>query len=290
MPTPTTYNYSIAGDTANGVLSESDLHKEIQESPIVIAIDYVVSSGDDLDIFFKDVLSTGDKTSLDGIVAAHTGISDTSGDSLLVKVQEEDLDPEKKTAGGHYRCIGLDHVVPASDPVGDITYTDFSFPFKTALLDFKFTPPPNSMGDKISVIFAPNTIIGAITSDVTASDNVFNVSPTVLDNIEIGFTFKLFDGVNQDNCGLVTEIDKIAGTVTTDGSATNAFAAATPTYVQMEVYAVQHVRLCCDNIVFDIGDEKIGGSPMDKDIVFRFEYQNNEGTAKTFTGLLGFLY
>ena len=286
----TTYDYVISTDTANGKVSETDLDQEIRDSAIVIALDYVISSEDDLDIVFKDALSTGDETILTALVLAHQGEEDTFIEPISVKVEEETTVVEDRTAGGHYRCVGLDHIVPASDPVGDKTFTDYSFPYKTALLDMKFTPPANSEGDCISVIFAPNTVIGAITADVSVDDDVFNVSPTVLDNIEIGFTFKLFDGVNQDNCGKVLEINKIAGTVKTENKAVNAFLAGTPTYVQMEVIAVEHIRLNGSSIVFEIGDEKIGGSPMDKNVVFRFEYENNEGSAKVFTGLLGYLY
>ena len=70
----TKYTYSIATDTANAKLANSKLKSEVQASAIVTAIDYINSLGDVLDIYMKDVLSAGDETVLDGVVAAHDGV------------------------------------------------------------------------------------------------------------------------------------------------------------------------------------------------------------------------
>lgn len=73
MPTPTKYTYSIATDTANGTVNPTILTNEIASSSIVIALDYIETGGDVLDIWFKDPLSGGDQTTLTSIVNAHTG-------------------------------------------------------------------------------------------------------------------------------------------------------------------------------------------------------------------------
>lgn len=70
----TKYTYSIAGDTANGILAAGALKEEIGSSSIITALDYISSLGDVLDVYMKDALSTGDKTTLDGVVAAHEGV------------------------------------------------------------------------------------------------------------------------------------------------------------------------------------------------------------------------
>ena len=76
----TTYTYSIANDTLQGVVNESLLRTEIEsEETFVVQIDDVGSSGDVLNIVFRDPLTAGDQTTLDGIVAAHNG---------FLKVQE----------------------------------------------------------------------------------------------------------------------------------------------------------------------------------------------------------
>ena len=282
------YEYSVANDTLNGTVNPALLETEVRASTITVALSSIHSSGDELCVDFKAALSTQEETDLDALVAAHDGTIETLELPEEIRVVEED--PNNKTAGGHYRCKGFDHSVPVSSPVGDITYSDFSFPYMTALLDFKFNVTPEMEGDYISVIFAPDMTIGAIGADVAVDDSTFTVSSTVLDNIEIGFTFILDDGTNHEVVGEVVSIDSANSTVTVDGSAVNTFLAATPTLVKMEVKAVDRVRLSGSAGVFAVGDEKIGGSPMPAEVVFRFLYENNEGSAKEFTGLLGFLY
>ena len=60
--------YSIIDDTATGKVEESELAKSIQASAIVTALERIDSSGDVLEVIFKDTLSVGDKTILDGLV------------------------------------------------------------------------------------------------------------------------------------------------------------------------------------------------------------------------------
>ena len=67
------YAYSISGDTAGSAVSEARLTEEIEESSISDSLQFIVIAGDLLDIFFDDALSSGDETTLNGLVAAHTG-------------------------------------------------------------------------------------------------------------------------------------------------------------------------------------------------------------------------
>lgn len=74
MPTPTKYTYSIQNDFPNHIVASDRLTLEINQSTIVTALDYINTSGDNCDIWFKDVLSVGDQTTLSGVVAAHSGL------------------------------------------------------------------------------------------------------------------------------------------------------------------------------------------------------------------------
>ena len=69
----TKYTYSISTDFPNAKLSEDLLTQQITASDIVTALDYVSTSDDVCDIWFKAALSSGDETILDGLVAAHSG-------------------------------------------------------------------------------------------------------------------------------------------------------------------------------------------------------------------------
>jgi hypothetical protein len=67
MPTPTTYSYTKATDIPRLTL-------EISASSIVTALDHMNLTGTALGVVFKDALSDADKTTLDALVAAHSGL------------------------------------------------------------------------------------------------------------------------------------------------------------------------------------------------------------------------
>lgn len=66
MPTPTKYTYSISQDLPDGEVNTSKLKTEIQNSSISIALDRIDTTGDVLDIWFKDALLSPEKSILDG--------------------------------------------------------------------------------------------------------------------------------------------------------------------------------------------------------------------------------
>lgn len=67
MATPTTYSYTKATDIPR-------LTSEILASTIVTVLDHMNSTGTALNIVFKDILSDPDKTTLDALVTAHSGL------------------------------------------------------------------------------------------------------------------------------------------------------------------------------------------------------------------------
>ena len=93
MPTPTSYTYSIADDFSGGSVNTSKLSAEIRASAIVTALDRIDTAGDVLDVWFRDVLSDGDKTILDGDAAGPAGgliAANDSSPSQVTPVQRAD--------------------------------------------------------------------------------------------------------------------------------------------------------------------------------------------------------
>lgn len=66
MPTPTTYTYSLSLDFPGGKMNSSKLQIAIQNSTIVTPLQEIDVAGNVVKIIFTDVLSVGDKTTLDG--------------------------------------------------------------------------------------------------------------------------------------------------------------------------------------------------------------------------------
>ena len=69
----TTYNFTISTSFPNGIVATDRLSQEIQLSTIITALDHIDTVGDNCQVVFKDALSGGDETTLNGLVAAHDG-------------------------------------------------------------------------------------------------------------------------------------------------------------------------------------------------------------------------
>lgn len=92
----TKYTYSVSGDFPNQKVDVNRLSVEIRDSAIVTALDYVDVSDDVCDIWFKDELSVGDQTVLDGVVAAHSG-EPLPNSTVPVDVTNQALDSTGRT-------------------------------------------------------------------------------------------------------------------------------------------------------------------------------------------------
>jgi len=84
----TKYTYSI-NDTLNDEFNSAALEDEIRSSNITTALDYTSTLGTDIEIWFKDALSTGDETALDTLVGSHTG--ETLLEEEVKKVEIEQI-------------------------------------------------------------------------------------------------------------------------------------------------------------------------------------------------------
>jgi hypothetical protein len=85
VPTPTKYTYSLATDFPDAAINSTKLTSEIGASSIVTALDRIDVSGDVVDVWFKDALSSGDETTLDGLPANH----DSSSSIVEPKMRED---------------------------------------------------------------------------------------------------------------------------------------------------------------------------------------------------------
>jgi len=87
------YTYSITDDTLNGIVDTGTLRVEIENSSIIIAIDRISTSDDDLNITFKANLGSADETILDDLVSNHEG-ADSSDDIQHVLIDGVEVDSE----------------------------------------------------------------------------------------------------------------------------------------------------------------------------------------------------
>ena len=67
------YTYSIQNDLPNSILDSDSLVESIRSSDITVAFDFIGTTGDVCDIWFKSALLAEEETSLGTLVASHTG-------------------------------------------------------------------------------------------------------------------------------------------------------------------------------------------------------------------------
>lgn len=85
MPVQTTYTYSLANDFPGGQINSDKLTIAIKNSGIATALVGINMNGDVIQIVFTDVLSAGDKTTLDGNTSHPAGglIASTDNSAFL---------------------------------------------------------------------------------------------------------------------------------------------------------------------------------------------------------------
>lgn len=81
------YNYSIANDTQNGLLNLTNLAENIEASTIVPTLDNISTNGDSIVIYFNANLSTEEQATLLALLNAHDGTPDP-------ELPEPELDAE----------------------------------------------------------------------------------------------------------------------------------------------------------------------------------------------------
>ena len=222
----------------------------------------------------------------------NTHAIDQNSWTILQEISEKivEIKEERIPTGGNYKYYGREIDIP-SGTAGDITNIDYVWDYPISILNGVLTVNTENLGDKISVVAAPDTIIGNATSDINIGDTVISVNQTVLDTLYLGYLISLLDSTNGtvNELGEVINIDKVNNTITVKQATTNAFLAADLIYVRMTVVRIDQACLAYPGR-FDIGENRIGGTYLPTGLVFQLRYQNNNGQAKKFATAVELLY
>lgn len=200
-----------------------------------------------------------------------------SDDTINAKIIEEYV-----PTGGNFKCCGKKFTIPANSTV---THT-VSWPFNISVMESYFTSSSDMEGDVVEVVTAPNSIVGALTAPVEIGDTVINVNTTVIQNIMVGYTFKL--GNSNTSLGFVLAIDENALTVTVETPSPEAF--STGAYVKMEVEGICELEIGAAPFRYVIGSSKTGGKHLLANTPVNVIYTNNGYTEKTFRFQIEMLY
>lgn len=92
------YTYSVSEDFPNSAVDPARFKQEIEASSIVTALaeDFIQVSGDDCDVWFKASLSSGDESTLNSLVASHSGVPlDPDPESVVISGARYDEDKKQ---------------------------------------------------------------------------------------------------------------------------------------------------------------------------------------------------
>lgn len=268
-------------------VNASTLREEIAASPdITIALDYVQTDGDDVKIFMKAALTTEEEIALNAVVVAHDPSVTSQADPLLVKVQEE---ANSNFTSGSFKSTSFG--IDVDDVVGKWTYKDYSFKYNISLISCDLLIAQEHVGNILEVIVAPDTIIGAITSGIEANDTEIFVSPSVLENIYMGYYVSLAinpaDPTSYRRVGFV--IGKTPNSIILSEPVGADYTLDNTTYVMMSIKVFDNWEFPGAGRI-DIGDSKIGSSNIPKNTIIRVGYLNKNGGAKRFVVPCDILY
>jgi len=282
------YTYNVS-QTLNNKVDIDRLTREVQQSSITIALNYIDVANGVISLFFKAELSDNEELTLDGIISSHTGA--TLPTAVPIVKSEMLLEATKfveagDTTQGLYTAKSLIIDISAGTTEKII---DFVWPFDIAIMSGTLGVSEDMVGDDFSVDIGPNTLIGALIAPLSVGDTSIYVSPTVIDNIKKGFYFGLYNGGGSTGVelGQVTNIDGPNSCITLDNPVD---VSANPgTYVAMCAKLIPNLYIHTTNVV-EIGKDLPTGQRIPKNLPVRVHYNNNNGVSKKISFFIEYLY
>lgn len=278
-----TYTYILSDVLPDIRVHSETLTKEIARTPsITTALDRVIVGGNTLYVTFRGTLSTDEEDALAKVISTHQGKS-TEMDFSYTKIVEE---KNHHLINDKFMAEGM--ILDTTNQGWNSK--DFSWPINISALSYEFAAGAEHVNDLIEIEVAPDTTVGALTADVAIGDTVLHVSPSVFTFMKRGYYAHLSDGVQaQERLGRCVDVDAAAGTVTVELASTKAFAAATPTVVQISAYVTRNLVIYQPGR-YVVGESKIGGTLVPKDRIVRMWYYNADGASKNFAVHFDYLF
>ncbi len=115
---------------------------------------------------------------------------------------------------GTFQATTLRYVVSKPNSVPSTQTFDTSFPFDCYLWEITAQQNPSNLDDYFSISVAPNTPIGQLTTDVSTTETILNVTPTVVQYARRGNDISITDGVRLTSLGIIASTDKLTNTLT----------------------------------------------------------------------------
>jgi len=276
------YIYSI-NDFPFGKYNLDRLTKEIFDSTIVVGLNYMTGTSDSVSIFFKAALSASEKTTLDNIVANHSG-EIISPKAEVTKVEVISEHAKYVESGNTTQSLFAAETILIDISTGEsLKIVDYKWPFDIALKTGTLFVTEDMIGDEISVEAAPNTLIGMIVQNVNIGDTSIYGSPTVMENAKRGYWCNIYPAGTEISRICVMEEDHIG----ICPPATMNISAGT--YISITPKIIPFAYFNSVGIL-EIGKTQQMGQRVPKGEIIRIKYKNNNGIGKKINWFIEYLY
>jgi uncharacterized protein (DUF1499 family) len=215
----------------------------------------------------------------------NTHLIDTNSITIVDNINSTAVNIIQNTdnVGDNYRVESF----PINVPAGQTVISNYKWPYNISVLTINWTSDITNIGDQLDCYVAPNTVIGAITSNINVGDTVFNVSPTVIKNLQIGYMVTIINGNSNIELGECVSINSVTNQI----KCTQIPNAPMPvgSYVAMTIHNVKNVILSLPDQI-RLANKHLQTTFLPAGIVVRIIYKNNSNTDKKFVPFVEYLY
>lgn len=190
---------------------------------------------------------------------------------------------ESVPTGGNYRVEGRKMNIAANST----QIEDIVFPYQLSVLTITVSTGEENEDDILDAFIAPDTTIGVLTQGANQGTTTLNVSPTVVDNITVGYRVGIVSESTPVDLGECIAIDNLNNTITLQNGIPQNFTIGS--YVQMSVNNVKNFVLM-GNTTYELARKTIGSSPLYPGLVVRIRYQNLGNIPKKFYYSFEYMY
>jgi hypothetical protein len=174
---------------------------------------------------------------------------------------------DSKFANGSFRVKYYDPTF-----VPGVSFFDFKYDYPVSLYSTTIIPTSENIGDSLDVLTAPDTVVGAIQSDLQVGSSLMSIGDVT--PIYIGYMLTITDGVNTNDLGEVIGKNETLNTLRFSKPTTNSFSAISPSYVMITVPRIENMMIINtqDRI---LGSTILNAATLPKGVVIRLKYTNN---------------
>jgi hypothetical protein len=222
----------------------------------------------------ETVITTCPNNPADSIIANSVTIKETVSDTTM---------NIKENPPGFYQSVNIPIDIPTGAGLSEHVIT---FPMTVFLRKVGFNSTLEMMGDSLSIIVGPDTVIGGMIAPISAGSSILTITPQSFDTEYmvkgIYLKLKLIDPSGnlllEHDAGRIIGVNAPENQITVENVLPFDFPAGTT--IVMNVYIMKDVTAVLTNHLYQFGGEVLASKELPANIMSNLIYNNNNGQSK----------